>query len=70
MFVQYHVNPKGDLTLVPREGDEKFIIGKPEGFGAKFGRIARYYEYIKPAMDSTCYSTVNVKYEGQIICKK
>ncbi len=69
-IVQVAVDKDGDIVLVPAEGVEKFIFGAPDEFKQKFDRIAKYYEYIKPARPDSCYTSVNVKYEGQIICRK
>ena len=60
----------GDLLLVPREGRERFLFGPPTDIAAKFDRIRKYYESIAPNCDPGTYSTVNVKYDGQIICRK
>ena len=69
-IVQIHADANGDLVLVPREGDERFIFGSPTGVAAKFSRIEDYYKYIKPSRDEGWYKTVNVKYDNQIICKR
>ena len=66
-IVQIHVDQNSDIILVPREGDEKFIFGSPDDAAAKFSRIEKYYQYIKPGEKQ--YTSVNVKYKGQIICK-
>ena len=59
----------GCLTLVPAEGEEKFIFGQPEDWREKFGKIEKYYEYIASRPDGRKYKTVNVRYRGQIICR-
>ena len=69
-IVQMSVDDNGDLLLVPREGKERFIFGTPEDAQAKFERISQYYSYIKPAKEENFYRTVNVKYDGQIICRQ
>jgi cell division protein FtsQ len=66
-IVQMHVDDNGDLILIPREGDERFIFGEPRDVKAKFSRMEDYYRYIKPGEKQ--YKVVNLKYEGQIICK-
>jgi cell division protein FtsQ len=66
-IVQMHVDENGDLILIPREGDERFIFGEPRDVKAKFSRMEDYYRYIKPGEKK--YKVVNLKYEGQIICK-
>lgn len=67
---QMTVNSDGDIVMVPRKGNEKFIFGGPDSPKAKFGRIERYYNTIVPAKGQDTYSTVNVKYDGQIVCRK
>ena len=66
-IVQIHVDGNSDIILVPREGPETFIFGSPDDIPAKFSRIDKYYQYIKPGEKE--YTSVNVKYKGQIICK-
>lgn len=67
---QIHVDSKGQLVLVPRAGEEKFILGRPDDLEKKFGKIRTYYRYIVPEKGEGYYSTVNVAYDGQIICRK
>lgn len=69
-IVQMHVDEKGDLVLIPRQGNERFIFGSPDGAEAKFGRIEKYYRYILPEKGEGYYRTVNVKFDKQIVCKK
>lgn len=64
------VEPCGDLVIVPAEGKERFIFGRPESIPNKFSKINDYYKRIKPAVEENCYTSVNVKYKGQIICRK
>ncbi|MDD6253508.1 MAG: cell division protein FtsQ/DivIB [Candidatus Cryptobacteroides sp.] len=67
---QIHIDASGKIVLVPRTGDVKFIFGRPEEFGRKFGKIEDYYKYIVPAKGEKYYSTVNVSFGGQIVCRK
>ena len=67
---QITVKDNGDFVMIPREGKERFIFGPPVDFEGKFDRINRYYSTILPAKGDECYSTVNVKYNGQIVCRK
>jgi hypothetical protein len=64
------VNEDGDLVMVPRTGGEKFIFGKPDKAEDKFSRISKYYTAIVPSKGEGFYTTVNVKYDGQIVCRK
>lgn len=67
---QITVRDNGDLVMIPRQGKEAFIFGPPTDFQRKFDRISRYYTTILPEKGNGCYSTVNIKYNGQIVCRK
>ena len=64
------VADNGDFILFPAEGKERFIFGKPDDFAQKFAKIERYYSTIKPNKEENYYKSVNVKFNGQIICRK
>ena len=70
LVTQITVSPGGDLVMVPREGPERFIFGEPTAIADKFHRIKEYYECIVPTLEDKRYKSVNVKYDGQIICRK
>lgn len=69
-IVQINIRQGGELVLIPREGKEKFYFGQPVGIEEKFEKMELYYSSIIPAKGSDFYSTVTVKYDGQIVCKK
>ena len=69
IIVQIHVNQNGDIVLVPREGQERFIFGKPVEIGQKFEKMKKYYTAIIPKVGSGQYKTVDLRFRGQIICK-
>lgn len=69
-IVQITVDSRGDIVLVPRSGKERFIFGRPDDWQDKFSRMERYYTVIAPSKEEGWYSSVNVKYPGQIICRK
>lgn len=68
-IVQITVSEGGELTLVPREGKERFHFGQPDRIEEKFGKMEMYYSCILPEKGSDAYTSVNVEYEGQIVCK-
>ena len=67
---QISVISGGDLVLVPRKGKEKFFFGQPVDIEDKFSRIGKYYTAIVPSKGEGYYSSVNVKFAGQIVCRK
>lgn len=69
-IVQISIQSDGDLIMIPREGKERFVFGKPDKFKEKFERMEAYYTAILPNRQDKNYVTVNVKYDNQIICRK
>lgn len=68
-IVQIHVSNGGELTLVPREGNEIFIFGQPVRIEEKFDMMEKYYTAIRHRKGGEKYEVVNVEYEGQIVCR-
>ena len=68
-IVQISVDENGELILVPREGKEKFIFGQPHSLEKKFSKMERYYTTIIPEKGAERYRSVDVRFEGQIVCK-
>lgn len=60
----------GDIRLTPVIGKEVFLFGRPDGIKDKFRRMEDYYKYIAPEKDPGWYRTVNVKFDGQIVCRR
>lgn len=65
---QISVRKDGNLVLIPREGEEQFVFGSPTDIDAKFGRIRKYYESVAPGREKP-YRTVDVRFDGQIVCR-
>ena len=68
-IVQIYVDDKGELILIPREGEEKFLFGQPHSVAEKFTKMEKYYTTIIPEKGSSRYKSVDVRFEGQIVCK-
>lgn len=64
------VDSAGDLVLQPREGKEKFLFGAPTEVEGKFDLLAAYYECVAPAKDPGYYKSVDLRFAGQLVCKK
>lgn len=47
-IVQISTDSTGNLTLIPREGQEKFIFGQAEDIENKMDRMTLYYSHIIP----------------------
>lgn len=68
-IVQITTDSTGNLTLIPREGQEKFIFGQAEDIENKMDRMTLYYSHIIPEKGSQAYHSVDLRYDNQIICK-
>ncbi len=68
-IVQITVGNGGELTLVPRKGQERFLFGQPVNIEEKFRKMEMYYSHILPEKGSGAYTRVNVEFDGQIVCK-
>lgn len=60
----------GNLVLIPREGKERFLFGRPERVREKFSLMDAYYESVRPAREADYYRTVDVRYRKQLVCRK
>ena len=68
-IVQISIDEKKDIILIPREGNERFIFGQPTDIRDKFSKMEKYYTHIIPAKGEGHYRFVDLKYEGQIVCR-
>lgn len=69
-FNSISVRSNGDLVLKQEEGGESFIFGYPDDYRHKLGRISTYYSEIASVKGEGYYKSVNVKYNGQIVCRR
>lgn len=66
---QIDVESGGDIVLYTRAGDQKVIFGDASDIDWKFRKLAAYYKGIVPEKGADKYSTVNLKFTNQIVCK-
>lgn len=66
---QIYVDVNGDIILSPRVGDHKIIFGDLKDIDVKFNKLYTFYKNVVPAEGWNKYSTVNLKYRDQIVCK-
>ena len=60
----------GDLVLTPLQGKERFLFGQPVRVQEKLYLMERYYDSVVPSKDPGYYSTVDLRYGGQLVCRK
>ena len=66
---QVYVDSSGDIILSPRVGNHKIIFGDLKDIDSKFDKLYTFYKNIAPQEGWEKYSSVNLKYRDQIICK-
>lgn len=66
---QIDIDGNGDIVLYLESGSESVIFGDASGIEEKFRKLEAYYRNILPSAGKGKYSSVNLKFENQIICK-
>ena len=66
---QIDIEKNGDIVFYMRDGAQRFIFGDFTGITGKFAKMAAYYKGIATLPEAADYTTVNLKYDKQIICR-
>lgn len=69
LIEQIHRNKEEDFVLIPKIGQEEFVIGDATELEEKFSRIEQYYKNTVNKVGWGKYKSVNVKFEQRIVCK-
>lgn len=69
-IVQLFVNENKDMELVPRVGNQKIILGDADLLEEKFKNLLVFYKKAIPRVGWDAYSSINLKFEGQIVCER
>jgi cell division protein FtsQ len=67
---QVHVNQAGDFVLVPLIGDQKIVLGSTRRLEDKLRRLKIFYQQGMPYEGWRKYETINLKYNGQVVCRR
>jgi cell division protein FtsQ len=67
---QIHLNSVGDFVLVPLIGDQKIILGSVNKLEAKITKLKTFYREGMPYMGWNKYKSINLKFTGQVVCKR
>lgn len=67
---QVFVTKKREFIVIPKVGKQKLLFGKNRDVEEKFKRLKVFYMEGMPYEGWQKYSTINLKYEGQVVCKK
>jgi cell division protein FtsQ len=67
---QVHVNNAGEFILIPLVGDQKIILGSARKLEDKLERLKTFYKKGMPYTGWQVYESINLKYNGQVVCKR
>jgi cell division protein FtsQ len=67
---QIHVSNTGEMMLTPLVGDQIIILGSARRLEDKLERLKIFYREAMPHEGWRKYRTINLKYSGQVVCKK
>ena len=69
LCTQIHFDKRGQAILVLDGYPERFILGDLSDIDKKQRKIEKYISQIRPQLAEKKYTTVNVRFDGQIICQ-
>ena len=67
---QIYVNAVGELSMIPRVGEQIILFGEPEDFQIKFRNLKALYTDGFKNGGWSIYKTINVGFSNQIVCTK
>ena len=67
---QIYVNEKSEIELIPRVGNQNIILGNADQLDRKFKKLFLFYKEGLNKTGWNKYSTINLKYENQVVCTK
>lgn len=67
---QIHVAGNGNLTMVPRIGDQLIYFGPPEDYQVKLRNLKALYKEGFKSGGWTLYKSINLSYKNLVICLK
>jgi cell division protein FtsQ len=67
---QIYVDGKDEIDLIPRVGKHVIHLGTFDNYEEKLRNLKAFYRKVMPVAGWNRYSRINLKYEGQIVCKR
>lgn len=66
-----HINVRNrEFEIVPRVGNHRIVLGDSSDLDEKFRKLMAFYVKVLPVRDINIYKTINLKYEGQVVCEE
>jgi cell division protein FtsQ len=67
---QIIVLPNQDITLIPRVGDHRIILGDLNGYKERLDKLMTFYRNGLNETGWNKYSVINLKYDKRVVCTK
>jgi cell division protein FtsQ len=67
---QISVDDNNEIDLIPRVGNHLIHLGTFENYKGKLRNLAAFYDQVLPEVGWNKYSTINLEFKDQIVCKK
>lgn len=67
---QIYVSNRSEYSIVPKIGDQKIILGSIYDLEEKIERLKIFYKEALPYEGWQKYKTIDLRYQGQVVCKK
>ena len=67
---QVYVSNRGELSLIPKVGKQKIHLGKYTNINDKLNRLKIFYQEGMPYEGWRKYSSIDLRYKGQVVCQK
>ncbi|WP_337041617.1 cell division protein FtsQ/DivIB [Emticicia sp. 17c] len=68
-FTQLEIDKTGNINIVPLLGKHTIEFGEPENVQNRLNRLKIFYKHILPVQGWDTFTSVSVKYDGQVVCK-
>jgi cell division protein FtsQ len=67
---QIHVDDNDEINLIPRVGNHIIHLGTFDNYEGKLRNLEAFYDKVLPVVGWNKYSTINLEYKDQVVCKK
>jgi len=67
---QIYVDGRDEIDLIPRVGNNTVHLGTFENYEGKLRNLQAFYDKVLPEVGWNKYSTINLEFRDQIVCKR
>ena len=70
LIEQIYVDRHNIISIYPKVGNQAIMLGDATNYQDKFSRLALFYQEGLPKVGWNRYKTINLAFDGQIVCTK